>query len=240
MKVEILPGKYVVAVSGGVDSMVLLDLLRQMPGVELVVAHFEHGVRQDSDEDRKMVQATAEKYGLTFVFDRGNLGAGVSEAAAREARYNFLRRVQKEQGARAIITAHHQDDLIETAIVNILRGTGRKGLSALGSGEHLVRPLLNVPKKDLLAYAKAHNLAWHEDSTNADDHYLRNYIRHQIMPRLGKDGRTQIVKHIEQAREANEELDALLAAQKPLSSPELDRRWFISLPYDIAASSTAA
>jgi tRNA(Ile)-lysidine synthase len=178
MQVDVKPGKYVVAVSGGVDSMVLLDLLRSLPGVELIVAHFEHGVREDSDEDRKLVEKAAKQYGLAFVCEHGNLGAGISEAAAREARYAFLNRVKAQNDAQAIITAHHEDDLLETAILNILRGTGRKGLSSLGSTEDIIRPLLHVSKKTIRDYATAHGIAWHEDSTNESDVYLRNYIRH--------------------------------------------------------------
>src|SRR5690606_5271626 len=106
--IKIRPGKYVVAVSGGVDSMVLLDLLRQKPKLELIVAHFDHGIRPDSAEDRKLVQRVAKHYDLPFVYAEGKLGPKASEALAREARYAFLRRVQAEQGAEAIITAHHQ------------------------------------------------------------------------------------------------------------------------------------
>src|SRR6266542_1461422 len=149
MKVRVSPGKYVVAVSGGVDSMVLLDLLRQKPKLELVVSHFDHGIRPDSEEDRRLVQRIARAYGLPFVYARGNLGPKAGEALAREARYAFLRRVQQEQGAKAIITAHHQDDMLETAIMNLLRGTGRRGLSSLKSREGLLRPLLNWTKKDI-------------------------------------------------------------------------------------------
>src|SRR6266540_5641084 len=149
MKVSVKPGKYVVAVSGGVDSMVLLHMLHQGPGLQLIVAHFEHGIRPDSDSDRKLVEAAAKHYGLPFRFAHGNLGPQASEAAARQARYAFLRMVQKESGAQGVITAHHQDDLIETAIINLLRGTGRKGLSALASTDDLIRPLLAATKADI-------------------------------------------------------------------------------------------
>ena len=146
MKLELEPGVYVVAVSGGVDSMVLLDLLRRQKDLKLVVAHLDHGIRSDSDLDRQLVQQVASKHGLAFVYNTAQLGPGASEALARKARYNFLRRVQLATNATAIVTAHHQDDLIETAILNLLRGTGRKGLSSLGDDKHLRRPLLHVSK----------------------------------------------------------------------------------------------
>ena len=107
MNVEIRPGTYVVAVSGGVDSMVLLDVLAQVPGLQLVIAHFEHGVREDSDEDLQLVESAAKHYDLPFIYERGNLGPTASEAVARAARYAFLRRVREQHAADAIVTAHH-------------------------------------------------------------------------------------------------------------------------------------
>src|SRR5215471_4228206 len=95
MKIELEPGKYVVAVSGGVDSMVLLDVLKDVPGLQLVVAHYDHGMRGDSGQDRQLVQEAAAHYGLPFAYEEGKLGVRTSEAAARDARYQFLRRVRE-------------------------------------------------------------------------------------------------------------------------------------------------
>lgn len=239
MKVELAPGAYVLAVSGGVDSMVLLDVLAARPELKLIVAHFDHGARADSTEDRRLVQAASAAHNLAYIYDEGHLGAAASEATARTARYAFLRRVMHEQHARAIITAHHQDDVLETAILNLLRGTGRKGLSSLQSNDEIVRPLLGVPKSALLAYARAHDLRWREDSTNADDHYLRNYVRHNVVPRLGADGRVQLLAHIARARELNATIDALLDSELPASN-ELGSAWFVELPYDVSVEIMAA
>src|SRR4051794_19867846 len=118
------PGSYVVAVSGGVDSMALLHYLQTRPGIKLTVAHFDHGIRDDSPEDRKLAQEVAKSYKLPFVYHEGRLGGEASEATARAARYDFLNKVRRSSQAQAIITAHHQDDLLETAILNMLRGTG--------------------------------------------------------------------------------------------------------------------
>lgn len=242
MNISIEPGKYVVAVSGGVDSMVLLDLLAASPKVELVVAHFDHGVRPDAAEDRKLVQKAAEQYGIPFYTEQGKLGPDVSEATAREARYAFLRRVQKEQGARAIVTAHHQDDMLETAILNMLRGTGRKGLSSLASNETLVRPLLAWTKKDIRRYAADYHLSWREDSTNADERYLRNYIRCTMLPRFGEAGRANLLKRIQKAYQMNAEIDELLASdlQSQPAVNELSRTWYAQLPYAVACEMMAA
>lgn len=183
------PGHYIVAVSGGVDSMALLDMLHSKlkdpsSKLSLTVAHFDHGIRVESKQDRLLVGRTAKKYGLPFVYAEGALGPETSEDTARKARYEFLRRVQEQANAQGIITAHHLDDVMETATHNLLRGTGRKGMSSLKSTDGIVRPLLHIPKNHLLSYARANNLMWLEDKTNQNLAYRRNYIRHQLLPLL--------------------------------------------------------
>jgi len=186
LKVSLAPGRYVAAVSGGVDSMVLLDLVVNQPGVEVTVAHFQHGMRPPDQTvvDKTLVRAAAELYGVQLVTDEATLGPNASEEAARIARYSFLLRTMRETGSGAILLAHHQDDVLETMILNVLRGTGWRGLSSLRSHHLLNRPLLSYDKAALLAYAREHQLQWHEDSTNRDEHYLRNYIRHTLLPRM--------------------------------------------------------
>lgn len=235
------PGTYVVAVSGGVDSMVLLDLLRQDERWKLVVAHMDHGIRPDSAEDRRLVEAAAQRFGLPFVYREARLGAGASEAAAREARYDFLAQVRDGHEARAIVTAHHQDDVLETAVINLLRGSGRKGLTALASRSGVERPLLMIPKNDIIAYAKDRGLEWREDSTNRNTDYLRNYVRHQLLPRFDAEGRQQLWEIITGLRGTNIELDDLLARQlaERLTAGGVDRSWFAQLPHDVARETMA-
>ena len=234
-----------VAVSGGIDSMALLDMLAHMPGLDVVVAHFEHGIREDSDADRELVGRAAKRYGLPFIYEHGNLGAGASEAQARTARYDFLYRVKEQANADAIITAHHQDDLIETAIINILRGTGRKGLSSLRSTDDILRPLLATPKHDLYSYVSSHpehDIIWNTDSTNKSDVYLRNYIRHHLIKGLGEAGRELLLSYVEQASETNPLIDSLLLHDINANTNEqgLDRQWFIMQPYDVSCEIMAA
>jgi tRNA(Ile)-lysidine synthetase-like protein len=235
MNIWIEPGSYVLAVSGGLDSMVLLDLLARQPGLKLTVAHYDHGIREDSAKDRLLVQETARRHGLPFVYDQGNLGATASEAAARDARYAFLYKVQKMVDANAVITAHHQDDLLETAVINILRGTGRRGLSSLKSG-HVLRPLLHLDKQTLIGYAKQRNIGWREDSTNADTKYLRNYVRQKLLPRFSESEKAQFLSHIEKTAELNREIDEALINHLHMhpSHDALDRHWFIMLPHAVA------
>jgi tRNA(Ile)-lysidine synthase len=234
------PGTYVVGVSGGVDSRVLLDVLHKhahgKPGYKLVVAHLDHGIRGDSADDRRFVQSLAKEYGLPFTYNSVNLGKGVSEARARQERYAFLNHTRSASGAQAIITAHHQDDLLETAIINMLRGSGRKGLTALNSRAELLRPFLGVPKSELISYARDQDLTWHEDSTNQDDSYLRNYVRHNVLPRFDEQARAQLLAIIDNLHNLNHEIDTLLSQQLQLQEKPgtITRLWFNSLPHAVA------
>jgi tRNA(Ile)-lysidine synthetase-like protein len=235
VKVTVKTGKYVVAVSGGVDSVMLLDLLTKIPDLALTVAHFDHGIRPESADDRRFVQALATRHDLPFEYMEGRLGEAASEATARQARYDFLKKIQKQIGASAIITAHHQDDVLETAVINLLRGTGRKGLTALRNRPGIVRPLLKVPKTEILDYAQEHSLEWREDSTNLDITYLRNYIRHRLLPRLSNSERAQLVKIFTTLTVTNTELDELLADFIDEAGPgRLERDWFNQLPHEVA------
>lgn len=242
MQITVKPGTYIVAVSGGVDSMVLLDLLCQRSDIKLIVAHYEHGIREDSDQDRRLVEEAAATRDLTFIYEHGELGSGASEALAREHRYAFLRRAREQYNAQGIITAHHQDDLIETAIINLLRGTGRKGLSSLRSTDELLRPLLDYSKKQIIAYAVEHAITWHEDSTNGNEAYLRNYIRQSIVPKLGQKGRKSLLDYINKAADINPVIDDLLLHHlgKQQAAGSINRKWFIMLPYDVSCEVMAA
>lgn len=216
--------------------MVLLDLLRKRPGVDVVVAHFDHGIRAESPEDKKLVAMVAACHQLPFVYDEGKLGLHASEAAAREARYAFLRKVADITKAKAIITAHHQDDVLETAIINMMRGSGRRGLTSLRSTDGILRPLLPYNKQQIRDYAQSHAIAWNEDITNYDARYLRNHIRHNVIPKLSDGQKAQMLILIEQLTDINDQLDAhlvnLLHTQPALD--QLDRQWFIHLPHDIS------
>lgn len=242
MNITLEPGLYVVAVSGGVDSMVLLDVLRRLPGLQLVVAHFDHGIRSDSAEDRRLVEEVAYAHGLEFACESGHLGAEASEDTARRARYDFLQRVRTSYGAEAIVTAHHQDDALETAVHNLLRGSGRLGVTALRSRDKLVRPLLHVSKAEVLAYARKHGLRWREDSTNTDMRYRRNYIRHNIIANLTPNQREELLQHIRRLEQLNAEIDTHLTELLPMlsSGDGLRRHWLIMLPHDVSREVLAA
>lgn len=238
---DIPPGTYVVAVSGGVDSVAMLHLLQEMQrrcGSEyrFIVAHFDHGIRSDSVDDRRHVQRLARHYKLPFAYERAELGAGASEATARAARYKFLHNLRRVSGARAIITAHHEDDAIETVLINLLRGTSGRGLHSLRSRQHVLRPLLGVSKKDLLKYAQANGLVWREDSTNANTAILRNYLRQCVVVGMAKTHRSMLLKRSRRAAELNAEIDDIVTNYLHMqpSIDSLNRSSLIELPHIVA------
>ena len=237
MDVSLEPGRYVIAVSGGVDSVVLMHALQQDPKLDLIVAHFDHGIRPNSAADREFVDNLAKRHGLKFEAAEGRLGPSASEATARAARYEFLESMRLKHAAGAIVTAHHQDDLIETAIINMLRGTGPKGLAALSDHPGLRRPLLNIRKAELVDYATKQRLVWQEDETNQDYKYLRNYVRHSIIPKLDEEGRAQLLSVINKSRQTNYELDTLLVKY---IQPDLKLGQFRLLPHSAAREVMAA
>lgn len=183
-------GRFVVAVSGGIDSVVLLDALCKQRTVgkvdpakgqhisQIIVAHFDHGIRSDSAEDAAFVRKLAETYECEYRTERKELGAKASEELARHHRYTFLAKVCHEFDAM-LVTAHHANDVAETIAINIERGTGWRGVAVMDNVK-IWRPLLNVTKKEIHQYAKVHDIAWHEDSTNISEKYLRNRIRKKL------------------------------------------------------------
>jgi len=187
-------GSYIVAVSGGVDSVALLDMLVRSgdfaaDSYKFIVAYFDHGIRADSAEDAKLVAKLAGKYNLQFETKREELGDKASEELARNRRYAFLRALAKKYQSK-IITAHHADDAVETVAINISRGTGWRGLAILDSD--IIRPLIDLSKSEIMDYAKQNKLQWHEDSTNADGAYLRNRMRQRLVA-LEDDNKRQIL-----------------------------------------------
>lgn len=191
MKLTVKPykGKLGVAVSGGMDSMVLLDLCRKVQK-KLVVINIEHGIRgQESISDSDFVQSYCRLCGVEYMrFSFNTLeemkpGESV-ELAARRLRYDVFYRLLAEKTVDAIALAHHADDNAETLLMRIFRGTGIHGLIGMGERKGFVRPLLSFPHKDIEAYATEHRIPYVTDSTNLVDDCTRNYIRHEIMPKI--------------------------------------------------------
>jgi tRNA(Ile)-lysidine synthase len=194
--------RLVVAVSGGADSVALLHALwrrRRARRWTLAVAHLDHGIRgREAAADAAFVAALARRLRIPCHLGRARVPAlarrrGVSlEMAAREARYRFLGQVARETGAAGVVTAHTADDQAETVLLKLLRGSARGGLSGMDAvsvreGIRLVRPLLAVRRGAIEDYLRRHRLEWREDASNADPAFLRNRVRHGLLPLLERD-----------------------------------------------------
>lgn len=226
----------VLAVSGGVDSMVMLDLVcrdNNYSSGEIMVAHFDHGIRENSAEDAEFVRRKAAEYGMECVIGKAELGAGTSEATAREARYQFLREVAMKYGPAEIWTAHHLDDLVESVAINVLRGTGWRGLAVLDS-PGIVRPFLEpgkvMDKQAILNYAGKHGLEFREDQTNNSERYLRNRVREKLQdfplkPQFYELWRKQLV--------LKREIDKIVRELLP-EDGKWQRNWFRELDEEVA------
>lgn len=217
--------KYLVAVSGGVDSVVLLDMLVKEAGHQLVVAHFDHGIRDDSAADARFVEALADRHELPFVGKREELGKDASEELARSRRYLFLGEEALKREAK-IVTAHHQNDVLETVAINLSRGTGWRGLAVL-SNEHIVRPFLDKTKQEILRYALDHRLEWVEDCTNSSDAYLRNRLRFILNKRLDTETHRQLIELWRQQVMLRREIEG--TASSFISMGSQSRHFFIQI-----------
>src|SRR2546429_1486 len=181
------PGVALVAVSGGADSVALLDLLHTLTpelGLSLVVAHVDHGIRSDSGTVARAVGELAERYELPFEVGELSLGPDATETVARRARYAWLGEVQRRHGARYLVTAHHRDDQVETILLRLLKGSapaGLAGIPARGRGG-IVRPLLPFAKARLVAHVAELHLPMHDDPANRDPRHLRSWVRTVLLP----------------------------------------------------------
>lgn len=204
------------AVSGGADSVALLHALHGLMKRRrwrLTVAHLDHGIRGgQSRADARFVRTLARGLGLSCIVGRARVpglarSRGVSlEMAAREARYAFLARTARKVAATCIATAHTADDQVETLLLKFLRGAGRGGLSGIAPASrlgalHLIRPLLDVTRAEIEAWLRAHGREWREDETNADPAFLRNRVRHQLLPLLERDYNPGLRQTLRRTRE---------------------------------------
>jgi tRNA(Ile)-lysidine synthase len=194
-----------VAVSGGVDSMVLLHALAELSTThrwKLVVAHFNHQLRgNESNQDARFVQRAAKRLRLRCVIARGDVKKAASEQkisiemAARQLRHEFLARTAMQLGMRHVFLAHHADDQVELCFVRLLRGAGPQGLSGMewlapspaARKITLLRPLLGERRSTLEEYARANHISFRDDTSNRSIDILRNRIRHKLLPLLRRD-----------------------------------------------------
>jgi tRNA(Ile)-lysidine synthase len=232
--------RVLIGVSGGPDSVSLLHALvavRANWGLELEVAHLEHGIRgPEAREDARLVSRLAEQFLLRFHLRRIDLpgvraaqGRGNLEAMARKARYDFFTAIAKERSIRRVATAHTRDDQVETFLMWLLRGSGVRGLSAMPPVRRfspdtadlwLVRPLLEISRREILDYLAAKSLSYRIDHTNHDPGRLRNWIRIELLPRLRERLDMRLDERLSRTADLLRDDDELL---NRLASERLDR-----------------
>jgi tRNA(Ile)-lysidine synthase len=183
--------KLLLATSGGLDSMVMAHLFHKL-NFEIAIAHCNFQLRgMESFEDQNFVQEYANVYTIPLFLTQFDTKAFAedyklsTQVAARELRYNWFYELLETENYDYILTAHHADDNLETFLINLSRGTGLEGLTGIPEqNENIIRPLLQFSRQEIENYAKANNIQWREDSSNASDKYLRNKIRHHLVPML--------------------------------------------------------
>ena len=220
--------KKILAVSGGLDSMVLLHQFKD--DEDVIVAHFNHGTRPSATDDQLFVKCQAGQYHKPFFTATTHLGEHASEERARAARYNFLRQLAKKHQAQ-IFTAHHADDLLETIVINLFRGTGWRGLTPFGQTD-ICRPLLHQTKNQLRVYAAEHNIIYREDPTNNEPQYLRNRLR-QALVDLSPTTKSELLQLARRQAEIKTELAATIQDLLP-ADDFYPRSWFAELDDDVA------
>ena len=206
------PGDSVIcAVSGGADSVALLFgmyLLREKMGIRLSATHFNHHLRgEESDADEAFVRALCQRFDIPLTVGHKQVKAGKKglEAAARDARYAFFATLPGK-----IATAHTADDNAETVLMHLVRGTGLRGLGGISPiNGNVIRPLLTATRKEVLSFLQEYHLSYVEDSSNNTDDFLRNRLRHRVMPLL-KEENPKLAENLSQmAMELRKDADAL-------------------------------
>ncbi len=219
-----------VAVSGGADSVALLLALNEI-GCRLVVAHLDHGLRPESAADAEFVRSLCAGLSLPCVVDKRDVAAHRRdrklslEAAAREVRHAFLRQTAEREGASAIFLGHTADDQTETFLLRLIRGAGVAGLSGMRPKDGLrCRPMLGLWRKDVEAHLRRQGQVWREDASNRDPTFLRNRVRHELLPLLESlnPGIKQVLlREAQLLAERRQDLDAEVLRRLGLSARQI-------------------
>jgi len=238
--------KVLVACSGGADSVCLLHLLlelRDRGPWELCVAHFNHQLRKEAEEDEAFVSKIALDHGLEFYSGSQDVRAYALrnrlnlEEAGRKLRYTFLEKTAARIGATKIATAHTLNDQAETFLMRLLRGSGLRGLAGIAPirDDLIVRPLLQVERKEIENYLSGKNLKYRVDKSNFDRRYLRNRIRLDLLPRLEQDYESQILLQIGRMSELIRSEDEFLEGRVTIAAGEVIKERDPQPVLDVAA-----
>lgn len=233
--------KVLLALSGGLDSCVLLKILLDL-GYEPHLAHANYQLREEAKEDEQFCRNLARQHGLVFHTEVFATQAFAEEQklsiqmAARELRYDFFERLDEKEGYRAILTAHHGDDNLETILFKLARGSALEAIAGIRPQRgKFLRPMLRVYRKDILQFAQDHALQWHEDASNAETKYLRNAYRHRLIPlweEIQADLKPKMNVSSRLLRQQSDALESLLKeklTQILKREQEIDRFYFESV-----------
>lgn len=212
----------VLAISGGLDSMVLLDVVSELPARETaIVATFDHGTGPAASEAVALVANKAAKSGMECVTGMAS-APGISEEEWRRARWQFLREVSIQVNG-TIVTGHTLDDQVETIFMRILREAGPRGLAGLYAESDVVRPFLELPRETLHTYAESRGIEYVEDPTNVSRRYLRNRVRHDLLPSICKIRPrfcTELIEISRRSAEWRRAMESLLETVDALEGPD--------------------
>lgn len=212
--------KIVLGVSGGPDSLFMLDILNKLKkelDIELVVAHINHKIRIEADEEEEFVKRFCEKIGVEFYSKRievekyaNNNKIGLEEAG-RKVRYEFFEEVCDEIGANKIAVAHNKNDKVETMIMHMLRGSGISGLQGIQpKANKIIRPIIEIERKDIEKYCEEQNLEPRIDKSNQDNTYTRNKIRNIVIPYINQEFNPNFIETMTRLSELITEENAFL------------------------------
>jgi tRNA(Ile)-lysidine synthase len=218
--------KLLLAVSGGLDSMVLAHQFKEL-GYDIAIAHCNFNLRgEESDADEQFVRRYAEENSIKIFVTNFNTKRFAEDTkqsiqiAARHLRYSWFAELLQQNDLDFLLTAHHLDDSIETFLINFTRGTGLEGLTGIPEiNDKIVRPLLPFTREEIETYAKSNNITWREDSSNASNKYLRNKLRHDVVPVLKElnpsfaDSFAQTLVHLQQAQSMVQDAAILIYKQ---------------------------
>jgi len=203
--------RVLLAVSGGMDSMAMVTLFLQA-NISIGVAHINHHLRgNESDEDAEFIQKYCEEKKIPFYIfhiDPAQFASGNMHDTARKLRYEWLSKLAKEEKFNSIATAHHKDDVAETFMIHLMRGSGLEGLDGIPSKyNNIIRPLLFADRDDILDFMQKNNIFYREDSSNISDKYMRNKVRHHIIPSIhfadkrAKEGILLSINHLKKSNQ---------------------------------------
>lgn len=234
--------RILLAISGGLDSMVLLYLMREMAeqiGCTLGIAHINHQLRPESEAEERYLESFCRENDLPFYSEKWQENQITSnvEVRAREFRYDFFKQIMRRHSFDTLMTAHHMDDQAETMIMRLTRGSILSSLSGISDDQpfgegRLIRPLLIFSKEELKAFAKQWDIVYFEDSSNHSDLYFRNRVRHHVIPYLKEENKS-FLKHItnvsHQINIANELIQETIDEKYTKWVKEIDTGWQLDL-----------